>query len=158
MSVSMILFEEDAARLGALCAQLNREACARAVFLVDRDGQLIASAGAVQDFDSMSLASLTAGNVAATNGLAGLLGEQGFDSQFHKGVREHIFISALGARMILVVIFNERSSLGLVRLKIDQSSATFDAIIDQILSRSGAMSTNPVGYTESEIAEMLDDE
>jgi len=36
------------------------------VFLVDKNGQLIASAGETRDIDTTSLASLTAGNIAAT--------------------------------------------------------------------------------------------
>jgi predicted regulator of Ras-like GTPase activity (Roadblock/LC7/MglB family) len=158
MSVSLILFEDDSVRIVDVCERLNRDACARAVFLVEKDGQLIASAGATQDFDLMSLASLTAGNMAATNGLANLLGEQGFDSQFHAGIREHIHISTIGDRMILVVIFNDRSSLGLVRLKIDQAASALVSVIDSVLTRSEAVDVPSVGYTDNEIDRMLDDE
>src|SRR5690606_41729579 len=43
---------------------------AKSVFLVDKNGQLIASSGATDHIDTTSLASLTAGNIAATGGLA----------------------------------------------------------------------------------------
>ena len=158
MSASLILFEDDSARIVDVCERLNRDACSRAVFLVEKDGQLVASAGDTEDFDLMSLASLTAGNMAATNGLANLLGEQGFDSQFHAGIREHIHISTVGHRMILVVIFNDRSSIGLVRLKIDQATTALHSVIESVLTRSEAVGGDSVTYTDTEIDRMLDDE
>ena len=128
MASSLILFEDDAERLNEICSRLNRDACACAVFLIETDGQLIASAGETDRYDAMSLAALTAGNVAAVNALAHLVGEDGFDSQFHAGVNAHIFISAVGESMILVVVFNERSSLGLVRLKTGQFIRTLESV------------------------------
>jgi hypothetical protein len=44
------------------------------VFIVDKNGQLIAASGETDNLDTTSLASLTAGNIAATGGMAKLLG------------------------------------------------------------------------------------
>ena len=88
------------------------------VFLVDKNGQQIAYNGDINNLDTTSLASLTAGNVAATDGLARLIGEKEFSVLFHEGERDNIHISIVGKRVILVVIFDERSSLGLVRLRV----------------------------------------
>ena len=70
--------------------------------------------------DTTSLASLTAGNVAATDGLAKLIGEKEFSILFHEGEKDNIHISLVAQRVILVVIFDERSSLGLVRLRVQE--------------------------------------
>ena len=47
----------------------------------------------------------TAGNVAATDGLAKLIGEKEFSILFHEGERDNIHISLVAQRVILVVIF-----------------------------------------------------
>jgi len=73
------------------------------VFLVDKNGQLIASAGDTREIDTTSLASLTAGNIAATGGIARLWAKRNLHS-FHEGEKDNIHISLIGQRIILVVI------------------------------------------------------
>ena len=88
-SMDLVLFEEEIHLLEDVLQRLRHDANARAVFLIDKNGQQIASAGEVENFDSTSLASLTAGNVAATDGLAKLIGEREFSVLFHEGQRDH---------------------------------------------------------------------
>jgi predicted regulator of Ras-like GTPase activity (Roadblock/LC7/MglB family) len=112
---------------------LRHDSNAKAVFLIDKNGQQIAAAGEVEQFDTTSLASLTAGNVAATDGLAKLIGEREFSVLFHEGQRDHIHISIVAKRAILVVIFDDRSSLGLVRLRVKRASGEMDKIFNDML-------------------------
>ncbi len=93
--------------------RLVRDANAKVVFIVDKNGQLIAASGDVDNIDTTSLASLTAGNIAATGGIAKLLRENEFATQFHEGEKANIHIQLVGNRVILVVIFDTKSSLGL---------------------------------------------
>ena len=90
MSV-LILLEDDASRLEQLCTDLLEKTCSQAVLLIDRDGQLVTWSGKLKTFDVVSLASLTAGNMAATDGLAHLLGETSFGSIFTKVIEEHLY-------------------------------------------------------------------
>jgi predicted regulator of Ras-like GTPase activity (Roadblock/LC7/MglB family) len=131
-STPMVLFEEEFKQITAICDQLHRDAAAKAVFLVDKNGQLLANSGETGDLDTTSLASLTAGNIAATGGLAQLLGEKEFAIQFHEGEKDNIHISLVGQRVILVIIFDERSSLGLVRLRVRKASIELAAIFEVI--------------------------
>jgi predicted regulator of Ras-like GTPase activity (Roadblock/LC7/MglB family) len=87
------------------------------------------------NLDTTSLASLTAGNVAATDGLAHLIGERGFPVLSHEGERDNIHISIVAGRVILVVIFDERSSLGLVRLRVKRATAEMSMIFEAIDSK-----------------------
>ncbi|HEX7524048.1 MAG TPA: roadblock/LC7 domain-containing protein, partial [Candidatus Deferrimicrobium sp.] len=105
------------------------DASAKVVFLVDKDGTLLASAGDAVGFDTTSLASLAAGNIAATGGLANLIGEKEFSILFHEGERDNMHLSVVAERLILVVVFDRRSSVGLVRLRVRQASARFTAIM-----------------------------
>jgi len=129
------MFEEEFKQITAIIDRLLKEANAKLVFLVDKDGQLIASSGETRDVDTTSLASLTAGNIAATGGLAKLIGEKEFSILFHEGEKDNLHISIVGQRVILVVIFDQRSSLGLVRLRVKKASEELNTIIQKLLHR-----------------------
>jgi predicted regulator of Ras-like GTPase activity (Roadblock/LC7/MglB family) len=137
MSASdLIMYEEEFRKIDEELQKLHVQTNAKVVFLVDKNGQLIASAGETQDIDTTSLASLTAGNIAATGGIARLLGEREFTILFHEGENDNIHISLIGQRVILVVIFDKRSSLGLVRLRVKKVSDALTRIFDEIASKS----------------------
>jgi predicted regulator of Ras-like GTPase activity (Roadblock/LC7/MglB family) len=151
VNTQTVLFEEDSKRLSQACIKLQQQAYARAVFLLDKDGQLLASEGETANIDTTSLASLTAGNIAATGGLAKLLGEREFPVQVHEGERESIHISLVGERLILVILFDERSSLGLIRLKLKH---TYNDILE--ISRDIFNKSN--GEVRSVFSEITDDD
>ena len=127
----MIMYEEEFKQIEAELRKLLQQANAKVAFIVDKNGQLIASVGETQDMDTTSLASLTAGNIAAAGGMAKLIGEKEFSILFHEGERENIHITIIG-RAILVLIFDQRSSLGLVRLRVKKSTGTFSGIFDRM--------------------------
>ena len=129
---NLVLYEEDFAKIDEEIKRLYQQTNAKLVFLVDRDGQLITACGDKQDLDTTSLASLTAGNIAATGGMAKLIGEKEFSILFHEGERDNIHISIVGKRVILVIIFDQRSSLGLVRLRVKKSSEVLTRIFEEI--------------------------
>ena len=79
-SESTVLLKEDVEQLTALCAQLHRDSNSKTIVLIDKRGKYIASSGQVAELDLTSLASLTAGNMAATSGLAELIGEADFQT------------------------------------------------------------------------------
>jgi predicted regulator of Ras-like GTPase activity (Roadblock/LC7/MglB family) len=135
-SHTFVLYEESHHRLEEALRRLRQDANAKAVFLIDKNGQQIAAAGELEQFDTTSLASLTAGNVAATDGLAKLIGEREFSVLFHEGKQDHIHISIVAKRAILVVIFDDRSSLGLTRLRVRQASGDLEKIFDAMAQRS----------------------
>jgi len=132
----LIMYEEEFNRIDEELQKLYVQTNSKVVFLVDKNGQLIASAGETHDIDTTSLASLTAGNIAATGGIARLLGEKEFTILFHEGERDNIHISLIGQRVILVVIFDKRSSLGLVRLRVKKASESLTTIFNDITSKS----------------------
>ena len=134
-AADFVLYEEEFKHLEEALRRLRQEANAKAVFLIDKNGQQIAAAGDIEQFDTTSLASLTAGNVAATDGLAKLIGEREFSVLFHEGQQDHIHISIVGRRAILVVIFNDRSSLGLVRLRVKRASGDMERIFENMVKK-----------------------
>ncbi len=153
MNTSLVLYEEEFERI--LLNTLRMDASAKIVFLVDKNGQQIAGAGEVDSVDTTSLASLTAGNVAATDGLAKLIGEKEFSILFHEGRKDNIHISIVGKRLILVVIFDERSSLGLVRLRVRKASADVERVLHEMESKALEVGAQE---TVSPFAEITDDD
>jgi predicted regulator of Ras-like GTPase activity (Roadblock/LC7/MglB family) len=157
------VYEEEFERLEQALRRLRYDSNAKAVFLIDKNGQQIAAVGDVDDFDTTSLASLTAGNVAATDGLAKLIGEREFSVLFHEGQRDHIHISIVARRAILLVIFDERSSLGLVRLRVKRASAEMDEIFEDMNRKEsrglgGHLETSPFSeITDEDIDSLFGD-
>ena len=96
----------------------------------------MAEAGEMAGIDSTSLASLTAGCIAATGGLAKIVGEDEFPVHFHQGQRDNLHITLVGSRVILVVVFDERSSLGLVRLRVKKGSAELARIFEELRKKA----------------------
>src|SRR6058998_4170181 len=117
----LVLHEEEFTKIRDVISRLRTECNAKVVFLVDKNGQQIAANGEIDAVDTTALASLAAGNVAATDSLARLIGEKEFSVLFHEGEKDNLHISIVAQRVILVVIFDERSSLGLVRLRVKKA-------------------------------------
>ncbi len=155
-AADFVLYEEEFRHLEEALRRLRQESNAKAVFLIDKNGQQIAAAGEIEQFDTTSLASLTAGNVAATDGLAKLIGEREFSVLFHEGQQDHIHISIVAKRAILVVIFDDRSSLGLVRLRVKRASVDLDKIFELMAQKGekGAQGTSQ----SSPFSEITDDD
>lgn len=131
----IVIHEHQFHKLKTVLARLCVECAAHAVFLVDRDGQPIAFHGDVGDMDTTSFSSLAAGNVAATTSMARLIGEDVFPAVVHEGERESIFISVIG-RSLLVVVFDERSTLGLVKLRTKKASYEVASIFEEVMRDS----------------------
>ncbi len=127
----MIMREQQYERIVSVLHKLRAESLSRVVFLVDKNGQPIAVQGDVSNIDTTSLASLAAGNVAATGGMAQLIGEKEFPTLSHEGERESIHICIIG-RSLLVVVFDDRSSLGLVKLRVKQAARELAAIFEDV--------------------------
>jgi predicted regulator of Ras-like GTPase activity (Roadblock/LC7/MglB family) len=150
----ILLREQQYHQLKAVLARLRMDSSARVVFLVDKDGQEIAVQGEVGNLDTTSLASLAAGNVAATGGMAQLIGEKEFPTLSHEGEKESIHISVIG-RLLLVVVFDDRSSLGLVKLRSKQISQRLAAVFEEITKADFEDLTSPFAEITDEDIDSL---
>jgi predicted regulator of Ras-like GTPase activity (Roadblock/LC7/MglB family) len=152
----MVMYDEEFKQVNVVIEKLLREANAKVIFLVDKNGQLISGVGDIENFDTTSLASLTAGNIAATGGLAKLIGEKEFSILFHEGEKDNLHISIVGGRVILVVLFDSRSSLGLVRLRVKKASEELTTIFERLTKK--AEEKEKSGDTDFPFAEITDDD
>lgn len=114
---------------GTLESMLQRSQ-ARSVLLVNRDdGALIAARGSLHALDVTSLAVLAAGAFASSGEIARLIGEPEFSVLFHEGRREHIHVNLAGEHGLLMTIFDDATTVGLVRLCAREASAQIARVL-----------------------------
>ena len=154
----MVMFEEEQQAIQACADKLHKDANCLAILVIDKNGQEIAKSGETENLDTTSLSSLFAGNVAATGGIAKLLKEKEFSGQFHEGEKTNIHISLVAQRAILVVIFDEKSSLGLVRLRVKKASQELERTFEQLLKKTEADRGSLASRFDSPFAEITDED
>jgi predicted regulator of Ras-like GTPase activity (Roadblock/LC7/MglB family) len=102
----------------------------------------VATVGEAPAFDATAFASLTAADFSANDQLARLIGERDFTTLFHQGERESMYLADVARRIILVVLFDNRTTLGLVRLKlkgvVDELSRVFEGVFARPSNGRGA--------------------
>ena len=108
---------------------------ARCALLVDRTGQLVATVGEQPTFDPTAFATLTAADFSANDQLARLIGESDFNTLFHQGEKESMYLADVARRVILVVLFDNRTTLGLVRLKMKQAVDELVKLFEHVFER-----------------------
>ena len=153
----MVILEADHEIFVGLLDTILTESNAGHVFLVDKSGQQIAATGKM-DVDTTSLASLTAGVVAATEGLSSLIGETRFSTLFHEGAQHNLHISQVGEKAILLIIFDEKSSLGLVRLRTQQYVPALEKAVGEVVNRSQGHVRTAATISSSAFAEISDED
>src|SRR3954471_6585651 len=137
-------FTED--DFGAITKSLERfldDANARCALLVDRSGQLVATVGEQPRFDSTAFSTLAAADFSANDQLAKLIGENDFNSLFHQGEKESMYLADIARRLILVVLFDNRTTLGLVRLKMRHVVGNLTQLFEQVFARNSAGTSTP---------------
>jgi predicted regulator of Ras-like GTPase activity (Roadblock/LC7/MglB family) len=153
-----VMYEEQLGQINAILSRLMNDSNARASFLIDRNGQQLAAVGDdLETIDPTALASLTAGNVASTDAIARLIGEKEFSALVHEGEKDSLHISVVNPRIILLVLFGERSSLGLVRLRVRRASSDLVEVFESLDRRQAdEMARGEAGI--SPFAEITDED
>ena len=160
----IVLYEAEYLRLKSILAMTQRDLRAELVLLIDRSGQQIAFEGPARGIDLTALASLAAANIAATDGLARLVGEPEFSILFHQGKRRSIHISDVAKRFSLVVVFDDSVSLGMVRLRVKRATAYLEEVFRGFIrktetsglgSKAASGSTPPLYFTDEDIDKLF---
>lgn len=154
-SASWSFTEDD---FGAITKSLQRflhDSNGRCALLVDRTGQLIATVGEQPTFDPTAFATLTAADFSANDQLAKLIGETDFNSLFHQGEKESMYLADVAKRVILVVLFDDRATLGMIRIKVKnvvgEMTRIFQQVFDRPLADGDQIETGWAGDAEDEI-------
>jgi predicted regulator of Ras-like GTPase activity (Roadblock/LC7/MglB family) len=107
----------------------------RCALLVDRSGQLVTTVGEAPGLDTTAFATLTAADYSANDQLAKLVGENDFSSLFHQGEKDSIYVADVARRLLLVIIFDSRTTVGLVRMRMKDEIEELTLLVDRVFSR-----------------------
>jgi predicted regulator of Ras-like GTPase activity (Roadblock/LC7/MglB family) len=110
---------------GALC-----------VLIVDRTGRLLTLAGDPMGMDQTSFASLAAADFAASHQLAQLVGETEFKALYHNGANRSMYLADLAGWAVLAVLFNARTTLGMVRIRTETLVPRLIELLDAMARRT----------------------
>jgi predicted regulator of Ras-like GTPase activity (Roadblock/LC7/MglB family) len=131
----VVIHEADAVRIDGVLRRLLGDASSAAAVLIDRSGQPLAEAGTARTLDIGSIGALAAGAFASTAALARLLGESEFSVLFHEGVKESMHVCTVDEQTILLVIFDDRTTIGMVRLFAREAAASIGTILVETRKR-----------------------
>src|ERR671932_2677682 len=87
--------------------------------------------------------SFTEADFSANDQLARLIGETDFNSLFHQGEKESMYLADVARRVILVVLFDNRTTLGLVRLKMKQTVDELSRLFEGVFARGQGQQRQP---------------
>lgn len=136
--------EESFKKVETILKKLKETSNSNAVLLIDKAGQLITSIGDISGFDLISFATLSAADFGATSQLAELIGEKSFSSLYHQGDKNSLFISLVANRVILAVLFDSKTTLGLVKVRTKHASEELEKILDELFERLKVTPTKEV--------------
>jgi predicted regulator of Ras-like GTPase activity (Roadblock/LC7/MglB family) len=151
---TLILYEAEIQEIESLLSKMLKGAEAKCALLVDKDGHLISRQGFTHSLDTTALAALMAGSFASTREIARLVGEEEFSVLFHQGKKDHIHMSLVGERSIMVVVFDDRTTIGMVRLYARESAQKLTDVFERIKADK---STEREGGVSDEFANLAGD-
>ncbi len=129
------IYEEDYWAMNSVMSDLLKSSNSRSSLLIDRTGQLVTNVGTPPDFDVVAFASLCAADFEANNQLAKLIGEKDFSTLYHQGVEDSMYLARIARDVILVVLFDKSTTLGLVRLRVKRAVDELSAIVERLFEK-----------------------
>jgi len=109
------LLADDVQLLEGALDDLLRRSEATAALITDKGGSLISQRGAVDNFDTTTIAALAAGSFCATQAIAERVGETNFSSIYQQGERHSLLFCNIDDDVLLLIIFAAGISVGLVK-------------------------------------------
>ncbi len=144
METIPILTREDVESLDGMLDDYLQKSEAALTVVIDRGGTVIAQRGTMESMDVTIVAALAAGSFAATRELARRVGESEFSALYQQGSHKHIFMSALDENTILITVFGDNTTVGLVRFYTVNLAARLAAFLDTLRHREINADSLPV--------------
>ena len=118
----LVFYRDDVQNINRVLREFLELSSAKCALLIDKEGHMITKQGVTRTFDMDTISALVAGSFAATKEMARLLGEDEFSILFHEGKSDNIQLSLVGDRTLLTVIFDDSTTIGMVRLYANETS------------------------------------
>jgi len=152
----LVFYKEDVQQIDSTLRDFLSRSKSKAAMLVDKDGHLITQEGSTERADTDTIAALVAGCFAATREMARILGEEEFTALFHQGRRDNLQLSLVGKRTILGVLFDDTTTIGMVRLYAAETARKLTSLVKKLKGRTTADEEIGEGFTKA-AANTLDD-
>ena len=136
----LVFYKEDVDSINAILDAFLKQSAAKCALLVDKDGHMVTWRGHTKRIDLDTISALVAGSFAATREMAKLLGEEEFTALFHQGKSDNIQLALVGDRALLTAIFDETTTVGMVRLYSAESAKRLATIFKK---KESEVSTDP---------------
>lgn len=147
----LVFYEKDIEAINQILADFLDASQAKCTLLIDKEGHMVTKKGFTKSVDTDAVAALVAGSFASTKQLAELLGEEAFTVLFHQGRNEHIHVGLVLDRALVVIIFDDRTTIGMVRLYAEELTSRVGECLTAALERSMAR-TEPLVSADFEAA------
>ncbi|MHC4340584.1 MAG: roadblock/LC7 domain-containing protein [Planctomycetota bacterium] len=136
----LVFYKEDVQGIDGTLREFLSRSKSKAAMLVDKDGHLITQEGSTEKMDTDTISALVAGCFAATREMARIMGEEEFSALFHQGRKDNLQLSLVGQRTILAVLFDDSTTIGMVRLYAAEAARKLTSLFKKIVARSGTAS------------------
>lgn len=150
----LILTKTEITQIHRALLQMLKQSEAKCAMLVDADGKCLAKKGFTSNIDTDALAALIAGSFSSTRAMAKLVGETDFSVLFHQGTRDHIHNILVDNNTILTVIFDDRTTIGMVRLYSKESARILKETL--VASKTRKMPGGRKVQIEKDVEDQLD--
>ncbi len=135
-STRLVFYKEDIQQIDGTLREFLSRSKSKAALLVDKDGHLITQEGSTEKTDTDTISALVAGCFAATREMARILGEEEFSALFHQGRKDNLQLSLVGQRTILGVVFDDSTTIGMVRLYAAEATRKLTSMFRKFSTRS----------------------
>jgi len=131
----LVFYEKDIEKIDRILTEFIRLSGAKCALLVDKEGHLVTRKGELKNIDMDTISALVAGSFAATKEMARLLGEEEFSALYHQGTKDNIQLTLVGDRTLLTILFDDKTTVGMVRLYANETAKKLVEIFEQAKKR-----------------------
>lgn len=122
--------------IDGVLSELVHNTEALTALLISRHGICLGQSGNGTMLNATALAALVAGMFSATKEVANIVGEAQFSILLQQGEKRHIHISLIGDKSMMVIVFEDYSRIGRVRLAAKKISHTLVNLLNQNISKT----------------------
>ncbi len=122
-------------KIQQILSSLAKKTQVDSVFLINRNGQEITHEGDSASIDILALSSLAASNLAATFGLATMVGEQEFERIYLRGRHLSILICPTGQHALLLFVIQANKEYKLDIRNIKQAALVLEDVLNKCTNR-----------------------
>ncbi|MEC9476258.1 MAG: roadblock/LC7 domain-containing protein [Planctomycetota bacterium] len=145
----LVFYREDLKQIDRVLEEFLELSGSSCNLLIDKEGHMVTCCGDAKSIDEQTIAALVAGSYATTREMAKLLGEEEFSVLFHQGKHDSIQLSMVGGRTIMATVFNDQTTIGMVRLYARKACARLEEIFDEISKRPANKATLDSDFGDS---------